>query len=201
MKLICLGDSLTFGFGMSRNVRWTTLVEQETGCQIINRGINGDTTGGMLARLGHDVLDVIGTDRTQRLDCRVLVMGGSNDIFYSGTDLHARANLGAICQRLLAEGLQPLVGIPLPIDWEHAPPRWATAIDFRQAALCMTDYSLWLRDFCGIFSIPYVDFSADFLLPSGQLRYELFWDGLHPNAAGHRLMADRLTASVPLRSL
>ena len=31
MKLYCLGDSLTFGFGMSRNVRWTTLVEQEAG--------------------------------------------------------------------------------------------------------------------------------------------------------------------------
>ena len=56
MKLFCLGDSLTFGFGMSRNVRWTTLVEQETGWQVVNRGINGDTTGGMLARLGPEVL-------------------------------------------------------------------------------------------------------------------------------------------------
>ena len=198
MKLICLGDSLTFGFGIPRTLRWTTLVEQQTGCQVLNRGINGDTTGGMLARLHRDVLDAADHDRLQRMDCRVLVMGGSNDIFFSGTDAYARANLGAICQQLLGCGILPMVGLPLPIDWEHAPAQWAQAVDFPLAARCMVGYHNWLRSFCGAFGLTCIDFAQDFLLPNGHPKQELFWDGLHPNAQGHQLMAQRLISSVKL---
>ncbi|MBQ9973361.1 MAG: GDSL family lipase [Oscillospiraceae bacterium] len=196
MKLYCLGDSLTFGFGMSRNVRWTTLVEQEAGWQVVNRGINGDTTGGMLARLGPEVLDQIGSDRTSRLDSRILIMGGSNDVFFGGTDSAARANMAAMCQRLMGEGLEPYVGISLPVDWTHAPRQWAQVVDFEQAARIMRDYCNWLKQFCGVFGLPVVDFAADFVLPDGSADHALFWDGLHPNAQGHRLMADRMIRAL-----
>ena len=196
MKLICIGDSLTFGFGMSRNVRWTTLVERETDWKVVNQGINGDTTGGMLARLGPDVLTEIGQDRTSRLDSRILVMGGSNDIFFGGTDAPARANMAAICQRLMGEGLEPFVGISLPVDWLHAPPQWAEVVDFQRSAQLVTDYCSWLRQFCRVFGLPVVDFAQDFLLPDGSPRHELFWDGLHPNTQGHRLMADRMIRAL-----
>ena len=196
MKLFCLGDSLTFGFGMSRNVRWTTLVEQETGWQVVNRGINGDTTGGMLARLGPEVLNDIGQDRANRLESRILLMGGSNDVFFSGTDAQARANMAAMCQRLMGEGLEPFVGISLPVDWAHAPRPWAQVVDFEQSARLMKDYCTWLRQFCRVFGLPVVDFAQDFIAPDGDVRHELFWDGLHPNAQGHRLMADRLKQAL-----
>ena len=51
MKLICIGDSLTFGYGVRPSQRWTRLCAQETGWEIVNEGISGDTTGGMLVRL------------------------------------------------------------------------------------------------------------------------------------------------------
>ena len=196
MKLYCLGDSLTFGFGMSRNVRWTTLVEQEAGWQVINRGINGDTTGGMLARLGPEVLDHIGSDRASRLDSRILLMGGSNDVFFSGTDAQARANMAGMCQRLMGEGLEPFVGISLPVDWIRAPQQWAQVVDFQQAARRMQEYSAWLKQFCAVFGLPVVDFARDFVDADGNPVHELFLDGLHPNAQGHRLMADRLKAAL-----
>lgn len=200
MKLFCLGDSLTFGFGMSRNVRWTTLVEQETGWQVVNRGINGDTTGGMLARLGPEVLSEIGQDRARRLESRILLMGGSNDVFFSGTDAQARANMAAMCQRLMGEGLEPFVGISLPVDWTQAPRPWAQVVDFEQSARLMKDYCAWLRQFCSVFGLSVVDFAQDFITPDGEIKHELFWDGLHPNARGHRLMADRLKQAIlPLR--
>ena len=50
MKLICLGDSLTFGYGVRVSQRWTHLCAQDTGWKIVNEGVSGDTTGGMLAR-------------------------------------------------------------------------------------------------------------------------------------------------------
>lgn len=201
MKLFCLGDSLTFGFGMSRNVRWTTLVERETGWQVVNRGVNGDTTGGMLVRLDPEVLTHIGSDRIQRLESRILLMGGSNDIFFSGTDAQARANMAAMCQRLMGEGMPPLVGISLPVDWTLAPRQWAQVVDFQQAARLMTDYCHWLRQFCQVFGLTVVDFARDFVAPDGEIKHELFWDGLHPNAQGHRLMADRLKQAIlPLQT-
>ena len=101
---------------------------------------------------------------------------------------------------LLSKGLLPVVGIPLPIDWERAPKQWMQAVDFPSAARCMTGYCTWLKAFCGAFGLTYLDFAADFLLPDGTPRHELFWDGLHPNAEGHQLMARRVLSGIDLRS-
>ena len=47
-----------------------------------------------------------------------------------------------------------------------------------------------------ITSNPVVDFAADFIRPDGSVNHTLFWDGLHPNARGHRLMADRMIQAL-----
>lgn len=105
MKLICIGDSLTFGYGVHLSQRWTQLCAQETGWELVNEGINGDTTGGMLARMQGGVLAELregglGADRPY-----VLLMGGSNDVFYSGSDAAARGNMGAMIHQLFSVGL------------------------------------------------------------------------------------------------
>lgn len=133
MKLICIGDSLTFGYGVHLSQRWTRLCAQETGWELVNEGINGDTTGGMLARMQGGVLAELregglGADRPY-----VLLMGGSNDVFYSGSDAAARGNMGAMIHQLFSVGVLPVVGIPLPADAPHAPRAWAAAVDFEAA--------------------------------------------------------------------
>lgn len=59
MKIVCLGDSLTYGFGVSRSNSWTNIVNEETRLEIVNKGINGDTTSGMLARFNEDVVKTL----------------------------------------------------------------------------------------------------------------------------------------------
>ena len=184
-KLICLGDSLTFGLRVPQSQTWPRLV-QETGVEVINLGICGDTTGGMLARLPA-VLKEQG--KTQAV---VLIMGGSNDIFYSGTDTAARNNLGAMVHQVIAAGLTPVVGIPLPIVPEDAPKEWEPVANFHEAAKRLEGYCQWLKTYCKAFRIPTVDFRADFLDAQEKPRRELFCDGLHPNAQGHRLMAQKM---------
>ena len=56
MELICLGDSLTYGYGVRSAHRWSTLVGQALQCEVTNLGICGDTTGGMLVRLNTEVI-------------------------------------------------------------------------------------------------------------------------------------------------
>ena len=55
MKIICIGDSLTEGYGVGRPENWVTLLNERSENDIINKGISGDTTGGMLARFQKDV--------------------------------------------------------------------------------------------------------------------------------------------------
>ena len=189
MDLICLGDSLTFGLGVRRGRCWTALFAEESGWNVSNRGISGDTTSGMLARLHRDVLTALGEDRSQ---CRVLVMGGTNDILFSGTDTGAKANLTAMVYQLKACGVQPMVGIPLPVDWARVPEKWRELVDFRAAAAQVQAYADWLRAYCRGSGSLTVDFAADFYRPDGQLCQEMLWDALHPSEDGHSKMAERL---------
>jgi acyl-CoA thioesterase-1 len=49
--LLCLGDSLTFGYGATAGLGYPQQLEQLTGYVTKNAGINGDTAEGALARL------------------------------------------------------------------------------------------------------------------------------------------------------
>lgn len=178
MKILCLGDSITFGTGVSRGKVWTTLVQQRHGCQMINRGIPGDTSGGMLARYIHEV--------EQHRPQMVVLLGGGNDIFSSGDDRTARANLTAMTHQTSARALRPVVCTPLPIRPAEMSPEWRTFTGGDAALQPLAEYASWLRLFCKTFSIPFVDYWSVF----AERGDGLYCDGVHPNAAGHILMAD-----------
>ena len=187
--LYCLGDSLTYGLGVRVSQKWTTLAASDS-LHIVNLGVSGDTTAGMLARsqalTAAPVYQLPPNERPL-----VLVMGGTNDIFFTGSDLCARNNMAAMVHQLTAAGCRVLVGIPLPIVPEAAPQKWAALADFHAAANMLEDYCQWLKVFCEAFDIPTVDFRSDYVNHP-----ELFADGLHPNAEGHKRMAKRLQEAL-----
>ena len=82
---------------------------------------------------------------------------------------------------------------------EDAPKTWGTVADFAACSVLLENYSQWLKAYCRAFGVAYVDFRQDFLTVEGQVRRELFSDGLHPNAQGHALMARRLMESGVLK--
>ena len=151
-RLYCLGDSLTFGYGVSPRERWLNLLPESIPWRLMNRGL-------------------------------------CNDIFYSGTDAGARANMGAMIQQLLTAGALVLVGIPMPIVPGWHPEEWGAVVDFAAAEELLYRYADWLRAYCAAFHVPTVDFASAFLAEDGSLRRELYLDGLHPSPEGHRLMA------------
>ncbi len=191
MKIVCIGDSLTYGYGVPRRESWVSLCAQESGHAFVGRGVNGDTTGGMLARFSADVLP-------ERPDA-VLMMGGANDRFFSGFFGAAQANIMALAHRCCGCGMAPLIGIPIPL----CPPirdGWCELVD----ASFDDDYTAYcdaLRHMSRVFGFGTVDFRAALLASieaSGEaLRAFYLDDGLHPNARGHRLMADILQDCLP----
>jgi len=52
MKLVCLGDSLTYGYKIKPSEAWPSLIISQKcdNVEVLNKGILGDTTGGMLAQ-------------------------------------------------------------------------------------------------------------------------------------------------------
>jgi lysophospholipase L1-like esterase len=125
MRIVCLGDSLTYGFGLRRGEDWVSLAALATGHRMINKGICGDTTGGMLARFGSDVLNL-------RPDA-VILMGGANDILTSGSDGSARSNMAAMIQQASASGVIPIVALPIPTDPPGVREEWLRLADFDSA--------------------------------------------------------------------
>ncbi len=192
MELICIGDSLTFGYGVRRNERWTALAAEESGWTLRNCGVSGDTTGGMLLRL-REILSGLDERRDERC---FLLLGGCNDIFYSGSDAAARANMAAMVHQLFAAGEAPIVAVGPDLSGGPYPHGWSALADFSAAEPIVREYGRWLERFCDAFGVRMLDFRRDFLGRDGLPRHELYLDGLHPNAEGHRVMAGRVARVI-----
>jgi acyl-CoA thioesterase-1 len=118
--VVALGASNTFGKGVSRGQAYPAQLEallraRGLRVRVINAGINGDTTGGMLARLGRVVPK--GTDV-------VILQSGGNDRRKLAAD-----NTPAIQSRLGAIGIKVVMlpngmlqGLPHQPDGQHLTP-------------------------------------------------------------------------------
>ena len=190
MRIACMGDSLTLGVGLpGYQGRWTDLVSERTGHTLVNMGIGGDTTGGMLARCQNQIF---GKD----FDAMIL-LGGTNDITYEGEYRHAWANTIAIYRQAKAFGIPLIMGLPVPMIAEDLSVRaYYPGRDNRKIAELTDEFSRMLRIYCEVQGIPFADFREPFLGADGLGRRELFFDGLHPTAEGHELMAQVLCQTL-----
>jgi acyl-CoA thioesterase-1 len=175
ITIVALGDSLTAGYGLSRKQAWPALIAERMRVaghefEVVNAGSSGDTTAGGLRRLP-DIL------RAHKKVDILIVELGINDIF-RGVELdQIRSNLQAIIDRARARfpGVAIVIaGMQLPgsadDDYVSAFGRmFATLAEKNRATL-----------------IPY------FLEGVGGNPELNQWDRLHPNAAGHRVLAENV---------
>lgn len=186
MKIYCMGDSITYGFGLEPNLscRWSDLVAERTGHELVNCGVSGDSTNGMLARCQTEVFPY-------HPDA-VLLFGGINDINLTGEYRFACGNMVSMVKQAMAKNIRVLVALPLPLVPEDMRTGWDIDRDNKLSVELSEKYAFWLTNYCSERAIPVVDFRRAFFDENGNVRRELFLDGLHPNAEGHRLMADVL---------
>jgi len=93
--IVALGDSLVFGYGSSMNNDFVSVLEKETGREIINMGINGNTTADGLARID----TVIALKPSV-----VMVLLGGNDFLRKVPAAETFNNLDLIVQKLQVSG-------------------------------------------------------------------------------------------------
>jgi len=169
--IVALGDSLTAGLGVAPDEAWPALLEVRLGREVapyrvINAGVSGDTSAGSLARL----------DWVLRNDPEIVIVAlGANDGLRGQAVSALRANLTAIVERLKARKVKVLLaGMRLPPNYG------ATYTEAFGAAF---------SDVATRAGVPLLPFLLAGV--AGDARLNLA-DGIHPNAEGHRVIAERV---------
>jgi len=134
MKIVALGDSLTVGepgsevYGLVEPVSYPEYLESLAQeylrshalpgeVEIVNKGVSGDLTSGMLERFSDDVVD-------EKADC-VIILGGTNDIGWGLDPAAITHNLTIMYDQAMEQGIVPVAcSVPsiLGLD-ELIPPR------------------------------------------------------------------------------
>jgi len=169
--VIFLGDSLTAGFGLSESEAYPALLAGRLAAagrsvQIVNGGISGDTTAGGLARL----------DWLLSQDPAVVVVElGANDGL-RGLSLEETAkNLDEIIRGCRQAGARVLlIGMKIPPSYG---PEYSSGFEALFGELAEQHELAWMPFLlAGVAAVPDLN----------QM------DGIHPNAAGQRLLAENV---------
>jgi acyl-CoA thioesterase-1 len=170
-----LGDSITAGLGLpARDAMPAQLQAALTRMGVLARvraaGVSGDTSGGGLARVDFSVAG----------DTNLcLVALGGNDLLQGIEPRVTKANLAAILRKLRARR------IPAVLAGVGAPPLIGAA---------------YAREFNAMFPALAREFAAplypNILAGVGGVRRLMQGDGIHPNAAGARIIGERLAQVV-----
>lgn len=176
MKIVCIGDSLTEGYLINLKKRWTSELMRETGIEVINSGICGDTTGGMLTRFKKMVLDHKPT--------HVIIMGGTNDVFMGMGIEIIKSNIHVMTRYAKYHGIIAIIGIPTPCVEDSFEIEIYEKINLMRESL--KEYAL--ED-----GLQTIDFGKNIL------NEDFLDDGCHPNEIGHYKMmkeAEKLITSI-----
>lgn len=181
MKLVCLGDSLTQGYKVKSSDAWPALISKEGNIEVINKGINGDTTGGMLARFNFDVINSKPT--------HVIIMGGVNDLTWNVPLSVVESNIAAMVQQSKHNLIVPVIGVPTPVIITEVQKHWGPVGNFYKINEMLKEYRHWIINFGENFGIKILDFYKLFYEDNLQkIKSNYFPDGLHPSAEGNEIM-------------
>ena len=169
--IVALGDSLTAGFGVAPEEAWPALVEARLRREgypfrVVNAGVSGDTSAGGLRRVDWVLRN--------RPEVAVVALGGNDGLRGLGTDA-MRTNLLAIVERFQGAGARVLVaGMEVPPNYGATYSRAFRSVFPDIARRTGSALMPFLLE--GVAADPRLNLS----------------DGIHPNAAGHRAIAEHM---------
>lgn len=172
-RIVVLGDSLTAGLGLPAQDAYPSLLQQRLRAEgfdydVINAGESGDTSAGGLSRL----------DWALQGDVRILIVAlGGNDALRGLPPEQLRRNLAQIVERAQSRGIRVILA------GMESPPNWGR------------DYNVSFHkvytSLAAQYGVPLVPFLLQGVAGTGTLNQA---DGIHPTAAGARIVADNVWA-------
>ena len=169
--IVVLGDSLAAGLGVAADEAFPARLEERLrregyAYRVVNAGVSGDTTAGGLRRV----------DWVLRARPEIVVVAlGANDGLRGLPVSQLKSNLRAIVERLTAGGARVLLtGLRVPPNYGEGYAR---------------EYAEAFAEVARREKTPLMPFLLDGVAADPRLNQP---DGIHPNAAGHRVIADRV---------
>jgi lysophospholipase L1-like esterase len=198
LKPPATGENRVVFFGDSITDLWP-LDEYFPGKPYINRGIGGQTTPQMLVRFRQDVIEL-----RPRV---VIILAGTNDIAGNTGPMRLEdieANFASLAELARAHGIKVLYSSILPVH--NYTPR-AQDLFAQRSPQRILELNRWLKNYCASAPAPhsfgvdsasclYLDYFTPLVDDQGLLKKDLADDGLHPNAAGYRIMASVAEAAI-----
>ncbi len=169
--VLALGDSLTEGYGVKPEEAWPALLAKRTGWLMINGGVSGDTSSAALQRLPSLLVE--------HRPVLVLVALGGNDMLRHVPQQETVANLDRILTLIKAHGAKAvLLATPNPSLMGAVFQHLSAPGFYRQVANAQ--------------QVPLIEDAIANVVSDPQLKV----DPLHPNAAGHALLSERIFAAL-----
>lgn len=189
MKIVFIGDSFTRGFGVRRGESWFSILEKETKKTLVNKGINGDTTSGMLARLHRD-----GELETQEKPDYIFLEGGVNDFIAGSSCEIPQNNYMAMVHQAYHAGIIPVVTTVPQISPTEVREGWAGMADYNEVFRKYETFREFLLKMSDTFGLYCMDLYKDFNQMLMQNQNDGWYaDGIHLSPAGHEFIAHRVS--------
>jgi lysophospholipase L1-like esterase len=174
-RVVFLGDSITDGW---------KLAEYFPGKPYVNRGISGQTTPQMLVRFRQDVIDL--------QPKAVVILAGTNDIAGNTGPMTLEdiaRNLASMVELAKANHIRVVLSSVLPVSDRVKNKQGNLFIQTKkrpnEKIRALND---WIKKYAAENDLIYLDYYSATVDAEGTLRDGVSYDGLHPDAAGYKVM-------------
>jgi lysophospholipase L1-like esterase len=188
VTFVALGDSLTagfmspMGFSGSRYYPYTAVLEAlmrgglGAGCVLnlvlVNKGVSGDSTDGMLERFDSSV--------SPEEPDYVILWAGINDLYAGASLEHVAGNITELTERTRQIGAEPIICTVTPVEGS---PHFNEQIRALNASI---------RELCEAVGYPYVDLYAATANQEQRLDPRFSDDGVHLSQEGYTVVAQAI---------
>lgn len=178
MKIVALGDSLTYGYMILEKNKWVNILNTAyDDILILNRGINGDTTEDMLNRFNKDVLN--------EFPDHVFIWGCGNDFFETYSVDFAYENLYEIYSKSEKNNIIPHIILTTPLDETKSLFNSSLAL-----IRGMEEKIKLLRQKLIENNLRFLDLNSEFKKRQENIKDDLFLDEIHFNDKGSILVSE-----------
>jgi lysophospholipase L1-like esterase len=193
------GENRVVFFGDSITDIWR-LDQYFPGKPYINRGIGGQTTPQMLVRFRQDVIELHPKV--------VVILAGTNDIAGNTGPMRLEdieANYTSLAELARAHDIKVIYSSVLPV---HNDTPQSQDFFAQRSPQKILELNRWLKNYCAASlssssddksssgGCLYLDYFSAMVDGKGLMKKELADDGLHPNAAGYKIMAPLVEAAI-----